>query len=29
MGCGGSKAKFGGGSDGKKKPDKYTRRSEM
>ena len=29
MGCGGSKAKFGGGSDQKKKADKYVRRSEM
>ena len=29
MGCGGSKAKFGGGSEGKKKTEKYVRRSEM
>ena len=29
MGCGGSKAKFGGGSDQKKKTEKYVRRSEM
>ena len=29
MGCGGSKAKFGGGPEGKKKAEKYVRRSEM